>query len=289
MNDRRSLARRALRAALETRRRGREDKADPICVFDLAERLGVEVKFCLGSSFGGGYAKASETVLVPALRPQGRQAFTCAHELGHWCFAHGNRLDVLGEGDVGGDDDPDEQLAHLYAGYLLMPVWAVERAIADRGWSAAQLSAVQAYAVACQLGVSYEALVHHLRSSLRLLPGSRADELLAVAPKRLRLEVLGDDRLRHMVIADRAWRKVAIDLQVGDVAVVAHDIELEGASARIAGRVALGTVVEAVRPGVSSVRASDGAWAACVRVRRKDFHGRSVYRHMEDPDDDRVS
>ena len=53
MMERRTLARRAVRAALETRRRADTDKADPICVFDLAERLGVEVQFSLGPTFGG--------------------------------------------------------------------------------------------------------------------------------------------------------------------------------------------------------------------------------------------
>lgn len=286
---RQSLARRALRAALETRRRANVDKADPICVFDLAERLGVEVSFSPGNSFGGGYARASRTILVPALRPPGRQAFTCAHELGHWYFEHGNRLEVLAEGDVGGDDDPDEQLANLYAAYLLMPTWVVGRALAERGLVADQLTPVEAYAIACQLGVGFETLIWHLRSSLRLLSRGRADELMGTTPKQLRRDVLGDDRLRHMVIVDAAWRTVAIDLQVGDVAVVAQQVEVDGACAGITGGVALGSVIEGHQPGVALLHSADGSWASSVRVRRKNFRGRSAYRHMEDPDVDELS
>jgi hypothetical protein len=287
MIDRRSLARQALRSALETRRKASEAKSDPICVYDLAERLGVEVKFCLGNSFGGGYAKASETVLVPALRPAGRQAFTCGHELGHWHFGHGNRLDELSESEIGGSDDPDEQLANLYAGYLLMPVWAVESVSMLRGLTISQLAPVQMYAIACQLGVGYETLIHHLRGSLQLLSYQHAQDLLKTTPKSLRYDVLGDDRLRHMVIVDACWRKLAIDLQVGDVAVIAHTVQLSGPNAVIVDHCQFGTVVEARTPGV--MMAQGGNWAASIRVRRKDFHGRSIYRHMEDPDVNEMS
>jgi len=288
MIDRRSLARRALRAALETRRKAGATKTDPICVYDLAESLGVEVKFCLGNSFGGGYAKASETVLVPALRPAGRQAFTCGHELGHWYFGHGTRMDELSEGEIGGSDDPDEQLADLYAGYLLMPVWAVESVLTMRGWTVGQLNPVKIYTIACQLGVGYETLVHHLRGSLQLLSYQHAQDLVKTTPKNLRREVLGDDRLRHMVMVDASWRKLAIDLQVGDVAVIAHAVHLSGSNAAIVDRRQLGTVVEARKPGVTMAQAEGGTWAAAIRVRRKDFHGRSLYRHMEDPDVDEM-
>src|SRR5665213_336788 len=288
MIDRRALARQALRAALETRRRAGEDKFDPICVYDLAERLGVEVKFCLGNSFGGGYARASQTVLVPTLRPSGRQAFTCGHELGHWYFGHGNRLDELSASEIGGSDDPDEILANFFAGYLLMPIWAVKSALEARGWTASLLTAIQAYTLACQFGVGYETLIHHLRGSLNLLPFRNAEELLKVSPKRLRRQLLGDDRLRHMTVVDSAWRKVGIDFQVGAVGVVAMSLKLVGSCARVADTTRLGTVVEAVKPGVMMIQTIDESWTSSLRVRRKDFHGRSLYRHMEDPDVDEM-
>src|ERR1017187_220960 len=128
MNTLIELARQGLRGALETRRRGTKSKSEPICVFDLAESLGVEVKFCPGNSFGGMYAKASRTILVPALRPQGRQAFTCAHELGHWFFEHGTHIDELDDMERERDDHPEERLVNHFASYLLMPPWAVEEA-----------------------------------------------------------------------------------------------------------------------------------------------------------------
>src|SRR6266481_1055252 len=114
MSTWKELARQGLRGALETRRRANASKADPICVYDLAERLGIEVKFCIGNSFGGMYAKASKTVLLPAFRPPGRQAFTCAHELGHWYFGHGSRIDELSDFEQNFPSAPKERLVNIY-------------------------------------------------------------------------------------------------------------------------------------------------------------------------------
>jgi Zn-dependent peptidase ImmA (M78 family) len=286
MTGRKVLARRAMRAALEIRRLGNEVRGDPICVYDLAERLGIEVKFCPGSSLGGMYAKASRTVLVPTLRPPGRQAFTCAHEIGHWYFGHGSRIDDLAAVEADYERDPDEQLANTFAGYLLMTPWAVQASLDVRGWRAAELTPTQVYLLSSQFGVGYETVVHHFRISLEMIARPVADRLLRSTPKLIRREVLGDDRLRHMVLADRMWRKVAIDLQVGDVAVLEQDVTLTGASITSAGRCHAGNIIEAVMPGIGLVQATDGQWAASVRVRRRDFEGRSIYRHLEDPDVD---
>src|SRR5436309_2438353 len=100
MSDRKLLARHALRGALATRHRASIAKSAPICVYDLAKQLGLDVRFHGGSSFGGAYAKASRTILVPSLRPAGRRAFTCGHELGHWYFGHGTRIDELADVDL---------------------------------------------------------------------------------------------------------------------------------------------------------------------------------------------
>jgi uncharacterized protein DUF955 len=286
MSTWRELARQGLRGALETRRRANVSKADPICVYDLAERLGVEVKFCGGSSFGGMYAKASQTVLVPALRPPGRQAFTCAHELGHWYFRHGSQIDQLSDIDQDSDSTPEERLANIYAGYLLMPPWAVEDVFTRRGLDPNVYSPLQTYVAACQLGVGYETLVQHLRWSLALVTPGRADELLKTTPKQIRDSLVGQDRTRHLVVADHAWAKVAIDLQVGDFALIPHGLRLEGDSAHVQDKRDTGILVEGCTPGITRAASQDGSWHAFLRVSRKDFAGRSLYRHLEDPDAD---
>lgn len=284
MDARRELATLALRGALETRKQAGVPTSSPICVYDLAETLGVEVRFWGGGSFGGMYSRKSRRVLVPSLRPPGRQAFTCAHELGHWYFDHGDRIDEVNIVEGSRDTDPAERVANMFAGYLLMPKRAVLEAFRRRGWNPQSCTALQAYTVACQLNVGYETLIQHMQWSLRLLAQHDAQVLLKSTPKRLRQEVLGDLDTRHLVIADENWTAVAIDLQVGDMAAVPHGVFVENQRVAVAKAIGMGTLIRAETPGVARAVTCDERWAAFIRVCRADYEGRSKYRHLEDPD-----
>lgn len=286
MSGWKELARQALRGALETRRRTFTSKFDPICVYDIAARLGVEVIFRPESSLGGMYAKASQTILVPARRPPGFRAFSCAHELGHWFFGHGTGIDNIEQLERYYENDPEERLADTFASYLLMPPWAVTQAFANRNWNPANCNPIQMYTIAGQLGVGYQTLIQHLRYSLHLISPIQAQQLLKTTPKQMRVSVLGDDITQHLIIVDRAWNKVAIDLQVGHFAILPTDAKLEGASVSIVGDNQIGLVVEGHIPGITRAETSDGSWAAYIRVSRKDFIGRSIFLHEEDPDFD---
>jgi len=284
MIDRKRVARKALRNALATRRRVAASRSQPVCVYDLAEQLGVEVMFRPETSLGGMYVKTSETILIPANRPPGRQAFTCAHELAHWLFGHGSRIDETAVLEEEHQSNSEEQLANSFASYLLMPPWAVREAFGRRNWVAQTNDPLQVFTVAGQLGVGYETLVQHLYHSLQLLTLTQMEQLLRSTPKRLRQSVLGHDNARHLIIVDRAWTKIAVDLQVGDLTILPTNVRLEGRSAGTVGDHPLCTLVEARVPGITRVQACDGSWATYVRVSRRDFIGRSIYRHLEDPD-----
>ena len=86
------------------------------------------------------------------------------------------------------------------------------------------------------------------------------------------------------MIVDKEWTKVAVDLQVGDLAIMPVGVTLEGSSAVIVDDHQLGLIVEAREPGISRAELQDVSWSAFVRVSRKDFIGRNIYRHLEDPD-----
>ena len=75
----------------------------------------------------------------------GRQAFTCAHELGHAFFNHGTRADLISDFERDRSDDPEEIIADAFAGHLLMPPHAVESEINRRAWKASNLTPVQVY------------------------------------------------------------------------------------------------------------------------------------------------
>lgn len=286
MSDWTVLGRQALRGALELRRRGQAPKDTPVCIYDLADRLGVEVRFVGGSSFGGMFSKASDVILVPSLRPPGRQAFTAAHELGHWYFRHGSRIDELPEFVPDARDDPEEWVANLFAAYLLMPSWAVDSAFQRRGLTPKTCTAVELYTIANELGVGYDTLVQHLRFSLRSINEGRAQELKSTNPKTIREEVTGFNDSKHLVVADRAWRQGNIDLQVGHLVLLPRGTVLEGDRAQVIGERDTGLLVRAQKPGISRVFLEGEDWARFLRVSRADYEGRSKFRHLEDPDVD---
>src|SRR4051794_12498608 len=78
------LAREALRQALQARTRQKLELTDAIAIFDVTERLGIEeVRFVDIPSLEELYWKDERKILVSSHRPAGRQAFNCAHGLGH--------------------------------------------------------------------------------------------------------------------------------------------------------------------------------------------------------------
>lgn len=286
MSDWKGLARLALRGALEIRRRGKVPKDAPVCVFDLAERLGLEVRFCAAASFEGMYAKGSSTILVPSLRPPGRQAFNGGHEMGHWYFGHGSRIDELPEFAPEDRNDPDEWMANLFAAYLLMPSWAVEASFKRRDLDPATCTPPQLYLVACELGVGYETLIQHLRWSLHVITPARAMVLAETTPKAIREQAIGKGITKHLVLADTAWDAGHIDLQVGHAALLPIGAVLEGTAVEVLGDLPTGRLVQGRKPGIARAFLEGAPWAKFVRVSRADFEGRSLYRHLEDSDVD---
>ncbi len=283
-----ALAREALREAARLRRRLGIGRCDPVCIYDVLEqKLGVEVKFQAIPSMEGMYIKSSSPViLIGSERPPGRQAYTCAHELAHHVFGHGGKVDecFAAEG-MSPAYDPEEWLADRFAGYLLMPKHTVEKAFRVRGWCWESCQPLQLYVVAGQLGVGYEALIQQMWRSLRLLTASQATTCLRMSPRQLRSSVLGELASSHLLVVDVFWdSKVAADLQVGDHAILPPGASIEQRVIRVLGDHEMGVLVEARRPGTERAVLADATWAVNVRVSRKSYVGRSLFRHLEDPD-----
>ena len=165
--DRRTIARKATAEALRTRLRAGYGLDTPICVYSLAGCLGIDVRFFdLPSLEGMYYNSPKPHIILSSLRPPGRRAFTCAHELGHHSRGDGTSLDEMVEQWTGSRFDPTEFFADCFAGALLMPKTAVERAFFLRRWEISECTPDQAYAIANYFGVGYSTLVHHLSPGL---------------------------------------------------------------------------------------------------------------------------
>jgi hypothetical protein len=84
------------------------DLIAPVDIYAVAEAIGIRVRF-LPVSMEGFYRKGSPPrVMLSALRPLARRAFTCAHEIGHHWFGHGSTIDELQGDDRHDSDIPEE-------------------------------------------------------------------------------------------------------------------------------------------------------------------------------------
>ena len=285
MNDRRAIARRAMAAALRTRRSFGYGLDHAICVYDLAGELGVEVRFLDLPSMEGMYTSASSpTIIVSSLRPPGRRAFTCAHELGHHHRRDGVEIDVLVEQWDRAGFDPKEFAADCFAGALLMPKLAVSKAFAVRGWTMEECTPEQAYMVAGYFGVGYTTLVHHLGNALQVLPDSRARALLKVSPRKAQSLLLGWHTPQTVLVVDDHWSGRAVDAEEGNLIFVRGGAKLEGVCIENFSDLEHGRLFRAVKPGIGRLEAST-SWSAFVRVSRRDYVGRAQYRHWEEVGD----
>ena len=283
--DRRTIARKASAEALRTRVRAGYGLEAPLCVYDLAGLLGVEVRyFDLPSMEGVYYNSPKPHIVLSSLRPAGRRAFTCGHELGHHARGDGTCLDEVVEQWVRPRYDPKEFYADCFAGALLMPKTAVERAFALRGWAIRECTPDQVYAISNYFGVGYTTLVHHLSRGLLLLASSRAEQLLKVAPRRAQALAVGWETPEIVWVVDEHWVGRPIDVEAGNFILLHEKAQFEGNCAELVKGVADGRLLRATGSGIGRLEDGSG-WAAFLRVSRRAFVGRDVHRHLEEADD----
>jgi len=288
MTSRRDWARAALTRALRIRRSAGIGLGSPICPFDLAEQLGVEVWFSDISSMEAMYVcDGRPLILVGSNRPPGRQSYNCAHELGHHVFRHGSKVDqIISENGNSIGRGTQEFAANVFAGFLLMPKTTVTRGFEDRGWRPDGCTPEQAFALANWLGVSYEALITHMTWSLHLLSRNHGDQLLRVHLTEIRTRLGSPDPSSPLVFADRRWKGRAIDVQVGDFILAPSGAIIQDAITERVEHSQPAVLLRAVRPGIGQLLLADGTWSSYIRVARKGYVGRGIYRHLEDPDSD---
>jgi Zn-dependent peptidase ImmA (M78 family) len=285
--ERRRLALRAASAALRLRQKARIASDQPCNVFDLAVELGVEVRLAALPSAEGIYSPGKPVIIVSSLRPPGRQAFTCAHELGHHVYGHGEQFDELvEERRKTRTHDPKEFEADCFASALLMPKTALLKGLAARGWNARNLSPEQVYRLASWLGVGYMTLIGNMNWAVALLDREHAAALEKVKIPQIRKLILGRECKQHLVVVDDCWTGRAIDAQVDDLILLPPTAVVEGAVVEPVCSGPKGCLVRAALPGVGRASISDSGWAQYLRVSRKQFAGLARFRHLEETEDE---
>lgn len=275
----------AYKGAIDVRERAGIHRLDPINIFDCAQRLKVDVRFIVGGTFEGMYEKDRKVIILPTDRPAGRRVFTCAHELAHWRYKHGSMLDDATTVESY-NDRPEERLANMFAGYVLMFPPAVDSARAALEINYSNCSAQDLFALASWFGVSYASMIGHLRWALGILSHRRYDELKKVTPRAIRSLILRGRECSHLVDLHRLVPKMPIDLEVGDLALLPAGVAFNSRCLVTIESQADHTLVEAVAPGIALLGKTNDDWAAVARVMRRGYTGRSVFRHLESDDDE---
>lgn len=280
-----AIARTALDKAIEVREEAGYDDRVPVCIYEVCRKLGVEVRF-VDVNMEGMYVNAEQPqVLLSALRPLPRRAFTCAHELGHHAFGHGSTIDELKE-EAQAQFNPDEFLVDSFAGHLLMPKIAVRKGFVLRGLKPETAGPEDVYRVACSLGVGYETLCTQMGLGLRLISDDRSQELQKVGLPKIRKGLLGQATSSPLVVLDAFHQMPTADIEVGSQLLLPKSASLDADSLELVEGLANGNLYVAKRPGIVRVEDSTSKWAAMVRVSRFQYVGLCEYRHLEEEEGD---
>lgn len=276
----------ALQEAVRLRRSLGYKLWDAIPVYDCAEKLGIEVRFIDVPSLEAIYVKGSPPIiLISSLRPTGRQGFNCAHEIGHHVFNHGNRIDeeiTFANSKL----DPEEFLAQAFAGYFLMPKAAVEAAFVRHGVELHSCTPTDVYVISNWFGVGYDTLIDHLRYSLHVISVEEAESLKTTRPRQIRESLVGQVSGANLTVVTPHWYGRAIDIQVSDIILLPKGTSNKGSNITLLERCETGDLFQGVKPGISQVQNPSGGWSAFVRVSKRGFVGRSIFRHLDDPEYD---
>ena len=277
--NRRALAAAAIARALDLRSSLGHGPDASLCPFDIAERIGVDVRFRADApSLEGIYDAERRVIVLNAERPAGRRRYTCSHELGHHAHDHGTSVD--GPDDLVADKT-NEFVANQFGRALLMPKLAVSAAFTRRGWMPRTTNATQAFVVAQDLGVGFTSLLDHMSQSLNLLDRATAERIGKTRLPTIRQTFTSASFEHDLFPIDVHWGSRPLDLEAGDVAIVPGGTSFEGVCAKLAVGVLLATT-----PGLGELNVPGRTSPISVRVSRREFVGANRYRHLEEADDE---
>lgn len=269
-----------IKEALRTRIERDIQLDESFCIFDLAHDLGAEVRFVALSSMEGAYFKDTKSILLSTLRPEGRIRFTCAHELGHYVFGHGDHFDELVEKANLSCGKDEESMANIFASFLLMPETTVRNYFFKNCWPIKNLTPVQLYKTSNWLGVSYLSIVSHIYYGLNMIDKTHYEKLKLVTVKSLKKDIAQEQLDSNLFVINKHWNGRPIDLQVNDVIIFEEEIECEN-DLIINNNTKL-NIYRATKPGLSRIKFLQSGTFHTLRIRREQYTGRSIFRHLDE-------
>lgn len=254
---------------------------EPINIYDLIQKMKLELRFQDLPSLEGMYFKdINPLIVISSLRPLGRKAFTIAHEIAHHYFKHGNVVDEVK--DESDKFQPEEYIADIFAGSLLMTKTAICNTCKLRKWDVTSLNPTQLYTLSCYFGVGYETLVNHMLYTAKILKKENSDVLLRAKVKNIKQSIIGEECTTGLTIIDKFWRMNNIDVEVGDLVLLPHNSTVLSDNAIFIKTVDEGTIYKLTEPGIKAISINAIIDAVNLRIMRKNYIGRSIYKNLEE-------
>ena len=158
------------------------DQTQPVDVFGIIDRLDLWLTFVpLDATLGACLRVGRGGIMITTRRQPAVQRYTAAHEIGHWTLDHGRAWFDDEEAILRPSAPERERIAQLFAAYLVMPPPLVEATARHHGIEAGSPEPPQAYLVARDMRVSYEAAVRQM-AELDVISAQDRDRLLLVSP-----------------------------------------------------------------------------------------------------------
>ncbi len=280
MND---LVLEALRKASEIRKRYKILPYQPLNILDLCYTMDITVRFVEINMEGMYFVRTDGSIpqiLISNQRPLGRRSFTCAHELGHHLFEHGNKVDILTTG-ISKGYDRNEYLVDIFAGSLLMPVTAVLTEFVKRDWNINASTPEQFHLISSTFGTGYRTLISHCQKN-GLIKEDFAKNLLKINPNKIWASIIGTNELKsHFKIFDELNSSKVVDLEVGNAIILPPSIRVEGNRLYKRENTSSGVVYIADKPGIDRIIGDGDNQNYFVRVQKLGYTGLAEYRHLE--------
>ncbi|TGL50812.1 ImmA/IrrE family metallo-endopeptidase [Leptospira wolffii] len=281
--DKENQSREAYKRAFRFRQANKIPLTYPLNAIDLAEKSGLEVRLQNLPSTEGLYYRGSEnaTIILSNLRPSGRINFSCAHELGHHVFGHGNSIHEFFEHHTKFEKNTEEYLADFFAGHLLMPEVAIRDAFKNFSYSK-KLNSKEAYILSTFFRVGYSTLINHLYFSQKLLSKLNAESLLRESPQNIKSEILQAKCSDNLIVFSESFGNLPIDLRTKDIIFLPDHLTVDGKNVEFLKKNANGNFFISIKPGLSRILSKTSDFATYLRIAKFDFEGRARYRHLEE-------
>lgn len=286
-----NLHRKAVTKADKIRTQLGLDIFQPIDIIDSCIKLGITVRF-VDINMEGLYTRQKNgshpTIILSNQRPLPRRYYTCAHELGHHCFNHGLKLDVLSEQQAfSTHKDSDEQLVDSFAGALLMPLAGVQSEFIKRNWTPQESSPIEFYTVCSVFSVGYQTLITHCKAN-GLINDMKAKSLMTVRPAKI-LENFVSAPIKeksYFRIIDDQTQSSIFDLEVSNYLILPSDVIVEGDHLqKLSMSNTEKSIHVAIKPGIVRAISKKANNSYFIRIQNAKYVGLAEYRHLENGTD----